>query len=98
MVKILLPVSLRIGRVPRIGRKLRYVIPVLNHEPDWPLTHEQVREWALLNTFDMLSPTYDHPQSAETLRGWFEEAGMTNIEVFRRGFNVGRAVKPGHAG
>jgi SAM-dependent methyltransferase len=97
MVKYLLPVSLRIGRIPRIGRKLRYAIPVANHEPDWPLTPEQVREWAVLNTFDMLSPAHDHPQSSETLRRWFEDAKMTDIKLFRKGFFVGRAVKPSPA-
>lgn len=93
MVKYLLPVSLRLGRIPLVGRKLRYVIPVANHELDWPLTPEQVREWALLNTYDMLAPLHDHPQSAETLKRWFEEARMGNVEVFRAGFYVGRAVK-----
>ena len=34
MVKYLLPFSLVIGRIPRVGPKLRYIIPVSNHEPD----------------------------------------------------------------
>src|SRR5439155_15016995 len=89
MVRSLLPVSLMLGRLPLIGRKLRYAIPVANHEPDYELSAEQIREWALLNTFDMLAPEHDHPQSADTLAEWFREAGLREIEVFRRGHLIG---------
>ena len=94
MVRYLLPVSLVIGRTPRVGRKLRYAIPVANYEGVFPLSKAHLREWAILDTFDMLSPMHDHPQSAQTLATWFEQAGMEEIEVFRRGFYVGRGVKP----
>jgi 2-polyprenyl-3-methyl-5-hydroxy-6-metoxy-1,4-benzoquinol methylase len=94
MVEYLLPVSKAISKIPVAGRKLRYAVPVSNHAPDWPLNEQQVKEWALLNTFDMLSPQYDSPQSAETLRSWFEQSGMVNIDVFPAGFYVGRAKKP----
>jgi SAM-dependent methyltransferase len=93
MVRFLLPVSLWVGRIPVVGRKLRYAIPVVNHEPDFPLSPQQVREWAILNTYDMLAPVHDHPQSAKTLAGWFQEAGLRNVEVFRKGHLIGRAVK-----
>ena len=93
MVKVLLPISLIVGRIPLVGRKLRYAIPVANHQPDWPLSPEQVREWAVLNTFDMLAPEHDHPQTHQTLASWFKVAGLKDIEVFRRGFYVGRGVR-----
>jgi SAM-dependent methyltransferase len=93
MVDTLLPVSLVVGRVPVVGRRLRYAIPVANHEPDFPLSPEQVREWALLNTYDMLAPVHDHPQSAKTLATWFLSAGLSEIEVFRRGHLIGRGVR-----
>ena len=46
------------------------------------LTAEQNVQWAILDTFDMYSPAHDHPQSRATLRGWFEEAGLIDIQVF----------------
>jgi SAM-dependent methyltransferase len=98
MVRYLLPVSVFVGRIPAVGRKLRYLIPVMNYEGDYPLSREQLVEWAVLDTFDMLSPQYDHPQSAKDLRSWFRSAGMENIEVFRQGFHVGRATKPVRGG
>jgi len=94
MVKILFPVSIAIGRIPCVGRKLRYAAPVANYEGVFPLTMEKLREWAILDTFDMLSPHHDHPQSAKTLRKWFEQAEMKDIQVFRPEFIVGRGIKP----
>ncbi len=93
----LLPISSLIGRAPRVGRRLRYLVPVANYEGVLPLTQEQLRDWSILDTFDMLSPAYDQPQSPETLTRWLSDAGMTDVEVLRTGHLVGRAVKPGSA-
>jgi hypothetical protein len=94
MVKMFFPVSIAIGRIPYVGRKLRYAVPVANYEGVFPLTMEQLREWAILDTFDMLSPHHDHPQSAKTLKRWFEQAGMKDIQVGRPEFIVGHGIKP----
>lgn len=48
----------------------------------------------MLDTFDMLAPTSDHPQSPTTLRQWFAEAGFEGWEVLRPGHLVGRGTKP----
>ena len=90
MVPVLLPLSRAIGRLPLLGRKLRYLVPVVNYEGVYPLDASQLREWAVLDTFDMFAPAHDHPQTAETLRAWFHQAGMKEIEVERLGFLVGR--------
>lgn len=52
------------------------------------------REWAILDTFDMYSPVHDHPQTLQTVRQWFENAGCADIDV-RYGPNgiIGRGVK-----
>jgi len=59
------------------------------------LTPEQNTQWAVLDTFDMYSPTYDLPQSADTVRRWFASVGFERIEVFN-GLNgiVGRGRRP----
>ncbi len=93
MVQYLLPVSVAIGRLPVVGRKLRFAVPVINYEGVFPLSAEQLREWAVLDTFDMLAPAHDHPQSKAALAAWFEEAGLHEIEVFRRNVYVGRGSK-----
>ncbi len=91
MVNLLWPISLALGRVPRIGRRLRHALPIANYEGLLPLNASQLKEWAVLDTFDMLAPAHDHPQSAGTLQSWCREARLADIEVFRRGLVVGRA-------
>lgn len=90
LVPRLLPVSDLLGRVPGVGHNLRYAIPVMNYRGVFPLTGEQLREWAVLDTFDMLSARHDKPQTAESLRRWCEEAGLQEVWVGRRGFLIGR--------
>ena len=90
MVDLLWPVSLALGRVPRVGRRLRHALPVANYEGVLPLTPAQLKDWAVLDTFDMLAPAHDHPQRVATLGRWFEEARLEDVEVFRKGLVVGR--------
>ena len=95
MVRLLWPLSVAIGRVPVIGRKLRYAVPVVNYEGVYGLSGQQLREWALLDTYDMFAPAYDQPQTPDTLRRWFQEAGLEKIEILRSGFLVGLGTAPG---
>lgn len=93
LVNILLPISLFLGRIPLIGHKLKYIIPVVNYEGVYPLSQHQLWEWSVLDTFDMLSPKHDHPQTLKYLNRWFADVGMKNVEVFRIGILVGRGIK-----
>jgi hypothetical protein len=79
-----------VGRIPYVGRTLRYALPVVNYEGVYALSEAQLREWAVLDTFDMLAPEHDHPQSARSLRAWLEESGFRHVSVERMGFLVGR--------
>jgi uncharacterized protein YbaR (Trm112 family) len=98
MVELLWPVSLALGRVPGVGRRLRHALPVANYDGLLPLTPEQLKEWAVLDTFDMLAPAHDHPQTAATLRAWFEQQRLADIDVGRSGLVVGRGRQPREAG
>jgi SAM-dependent methyltransferase len=92
-VPVFWPISLALGRVPLIGRKLRHVLPIANYDGVYPLTPTQLREWAVLDTFDMLAPTHDHPQTARRLRAWLDTAGLRDVEILRPGVLVARGVK-----
>jgi hypothetical protein len=93
-VPTLLATSQALGRLPLIGRGLMRIVPVANYTGRFPLSDQQLKEWALLDTFDMLAPTYDNPQSAATVRHWFEQAGLMEIDVGHWGHLVGRGIKP----
>lgn len=92
-VPFLLPLSRTVGRLPYVGKALRKLIPVANYDNVYPLTEQQLGEWALLDTFDMLSPAYDKPQTSRTLRAWLSEAKLENAEVLRMEQLVGRGRK-----
>ncbi len=93
-VPALLATSQMLGRMPGVGRVLRRLVPVADYTGVYPLTQEQLKEWALLDTFDMLAPLYDSPQSSATLRRWLEGAGLSDVEVFHEGHLVGRGRRP----
>jgi len=93
MVPLLMPLSRLLGRIPILGGRLRWLVPVANYEGIHPLSERQLNEWAVLDTFDMLSPAHDHPQTAATLRAWMEGAEVRDVEVFRAGHLIGRGVK-----
>lgn len=74
------PLSRRISRIPRVGRMLNWRLLVADY-PELGLNGDARKEWAYLDTFDMLSPRYDTPQTLATVRRWFAEAGLTDVEV-----------------
>jgi len=93
VVPILLPVSRLLGGMPVLGGGLKRLIPVVNYYGILALNHTQQKEWSLLDTFDWLSPAYDHPQTATTAREWMERAGMHSVEVMKAGHLVARGYK-----
>jgi len=93
VVPILLPVSRMLGSILVLGGALKRLIPVVNYYGILPLDHRQQKEWSLLDTFDWLSPAYDHPQTATTAREWMEWAGMHGVEVLKAGHLVARGDK-----
>lgn len=90
----LLAISQALGRIPFIGRILKRIVPVADYTGRYHLSAQQLREWALLDTFDMLAPAYDNPQTAVTIRQWFERAGLKDVEIGHWGHLTGRGVKP----
>lgn len=93
-VPAMLSTSQLLGRLPLLGKALKRVVPVADYTGIFPLSYQQLKEWALLDTFDMLAPTYDKPQTARTVREWFEAAGFRDIEVLHAAHLVARGRKP----
>ncbi|MBZ0232802.1 MAG: class I SAM-dependent methyltransferase [Deltaproteobacteria bacterium] len=90
----LLEVSRTVGRVPLVGAALRRALPVANYEGVFPLDEDQLRDFAVLDTFDWLSPRYDQPQSAATLERWMRELGLVEIEIDHPAHMTGRGRRP----
>lgn len=94
-VRALWPAARVIHRIPRIGRWLNWRLLIADYRGVYPLKEEHLLEWAILDTFDMLSPRYDYPQTLATVQAWFARAGLEEVEV-HYGHNgiEGRGRKP----
>jgi SAM-dependent methyltransferase len=92
-IPAMLAASQALGSIPVLGKALKRLVPVADYTGIFPLTDQQLKEWALLDTFDMLAPTYDNPQSVQTVRNWLKQAGLQDIEVFHAAHLVGRGRK-----
>jgi SAM-dependent methyltransferase len=91
---VLLRLSRALGKLPHPGSLLRRLVPVANYEGVYPLSEQQLREWAVLDTFDMLAPAYDQPQTSQAVHSWLNQAGLEEIHVAKVNHLVGRARRP----
>jgi len=93
-VPFLLSSSQLIGRLPFVGKYLKRIVPVADYTGVYPLDKQQLKEWALMDTFDMLGPQYDSPQTANTIKCWMKNAGFEEVEAFQANLLVVRGIKP----
>jgi SAM-dependent methyltransferase len=76
------PLAKIINKIPYFGVRINWkFLLVADYRGLLPLTEEMLKEWAILDTFDMLSPVHDHPQSIRTLRNWFQSADLIDIDI-----------------
>jgi SAM-dependent methyltransferase len=61
-----------------LGQIFNRFLPVCDIKASIPagLSKQELREWVVLDTFDMFSPEHDHPQKLSTVAEWFKEFGM----------------------
>ena len=64
-----------------VGKIVNRFLPICDIDGTLPgnLTKEQLREWCVLDTFDMFSPQYDQPQKIKTVVKWFAKYGMEQV-------------------
>lgn len=83
-VPLWMPISNLFLGIPLIGKFLAQIIPICNYSKQFPeLSKKQLEEWAILDTFDMLSPEYDTPQKYSTLKKWIEKYNLEEIYLCR---------------
>lgn len=64
-----------------IGKFINRFIPIcdIRHTLPKELSKKELREWVILDTFDMFSPEHDHPQTINTVVNWFKKYGMKEV-------------------
>ncbi len=75
------------------GRALPRLVPILD-QSDKDVPREIQRDWTILDTYDALAATYDYPQTAATVRRWYEEAGFTDLRISEPGVVAGVGTAP----
>ena len=85
-IKFMWPLARVMGRGGDVGAFLlrRLMIPPYFGVYDLPEYH--LREWIILDMFDILSPAYDQPQQIDTVQKWLEKWGLDRIDV-QYGYN-----------
>jgi uncharacterized protein YbaR (Trm112 family) len=84
-VDLMWPVARLVRRIPKVGRPLNWRLLIGDYSG---LIDDDntLREWAKLDTFDMLAPEYDKPARLRTLRRWCTELPLDTV-VVKRGYN-----------
>lgn len=93
-IPLWLPLDTVIKRIPVLGTYIGAVVPCWNYfYTDLP--PDLKRQWAILDTFDALAPTYDIPITLDEVRAWFSAAGYEEVNVHEGGNGVvGNGRKP----
>ena len=94
-INFMWPVARFIRKFPK-GRFINKALLIRDYSGVYPLSEELLKGWAILSSFDCLSPTYDNSQNFRDIKKWFTKAGLENIEV-HYGYNdiEGRGIKRG---
>ena len=76
------------------GKQINWSLFIPDYIAKLDIPEGILKEWAILDCFDMLSPAYDNPQTIGTLRRWFAESNMMATEV-HYGYNgiEGRGIR-----
>jgi uncharacterized protein YbaR (Trm112 family) len=76
---VLFSVTEVLFRLPLVGRLFRILIPVSNDTDELGLSNRQRYRPARLDTFDVLSPEFEYPQTAPDVVHALGEVGMVNL-------------------
>jgi SAM-dependent methyltransferase len=80
----------------KVGRFFNRFLPICDIKHTLPpnLPKDALREWVILDTFDMFSPEFDNPQRIKTVKKWVEGFGaeVTFAGVIKYANNIRAAV------
>lgn len=77
---VMFPLTNVLFRLPLAGRLFQFAIPVANYVHERSLTPQQRYDWAILDTFDMLSPQYDQPRTQQEIEEALTAGGVGELK------------------
>ena len=94
-ISFMWPLALQIMKIPKLGKMINWRLMIADYSHLLRNADKQMlKEWAILDTYDMISPAYDFPATLKTFRRWHVDNNLVNIDV-HYGYNgiEGRARK-----
>ena len=94
-VNFMWPLALLIMKIPKIGKMINWRLMIADYSRLLKgADTDTLKEWAILDTYDMVSPAYDFPVTLKTFKKWHAEESLVEIDV-HYGYNgiEGRAIK-----
>lgn len=79
-VDLMWPLAGLIRKLPK-GHGINWRLLLVADYSALGLRGDMLKEWAYLDTFDMLAPRYDRPATLGTFRKWGVEAGLQQVEA-----------------
>ncbi len=75
-------------KIPLIGKSIGNLIPIgpISHAPKLIFTDKELIQVKINSALGWYSPACDNPQTKETIRQWFSEAGLVDVYI-GNGFN-----------
>ncbi len=95
-INFIWPLTRLIRKIPKLGKKINWRLMVADYSELLPNADDKtLKEWAILDSYDMVSPAYDFPETLKSFKKWHAEEGLVDIDV-HYGYNgvEGRARKP----
>jgi len=88
IMPVAFPLTSFLFRVPVAGKAFQFLIPIANYVHEPQLTRQQRYKWAILDTFDMLTPYYDQPMTEAEAMESLTEAGVEAKRTQQPGLNL----------
>jgi SAM-dependent methyltransferase len=76
---VLFPVTGALFSLPLLGKGFQFILPVANYVHKKDFSRSQRYQEAILDTFDMLSPTFDRPMTAPEVARHLRNAGVSDF-------------------
>jgi ubiquinone/menaquinone biosynthesis C-methylase UbiE/uncharacterized protein YbaR (Trm112 family) len=88
LMPIAFPLTNVLFRVPVLGKVFMFLVPIANYVHENQLSRDQRYAWAILDTFDMLSPYYDQPMTENEAVEPLRAEGVSVQRTSQRGLNL----------
>lgn len=80
-IELLWPLASLLRRLPRIGPWINWRLLVADYS-HVGVPPAMLKEWAVLNTFDMLAPRFDKPQTLSDVREWLRASNLADAQAY----------------